>query len=67
MLEAPGLQDGVLGLRGGGGRHAEAHLVQGGTLGGVWPGTDVAVAITVRRIVPIPIESSLKLLIELST
>ena len=65
LLEAPGLQDGIFGLRGGGGRHREAHLVQRGALGGVGPGADVAVSIAVRRIVAISIESSLKLLIEL--
>ena len=62
LLQTLGFKNRIFSFRGGRGRHGQAHLVQGGALGGAGPsrGGDPGVTVAVGRIVTIAIESCLK-------
>ena len=62
LLQPFRLEDGVLGLWRGGGRHGEPHLLQGGSLGRGGPaaGGHVGVAVAVGGVVPVTVQRPLK-------
>ena len=62
LLQPFRLEDGVLGLGRGGGRHGEPHLLQGGSLGRGGPaaGGHVGVAVAVGGVVPVTVQRPLK-------
>ena len=62
LLQPLRLEDGVLGLGRGGGRHGEPHLLQGGSLGRGGPaaGGHVGVAVAVGGVVPVTVQRPLK-------